>query len=55
MERITASSVYSQVVVLKIYETTGASLSELHLSVEAFGHAIVFSEAPRGRDAPLQI
>ena len=33
-------------VVLKVFEAVSAALDELHFSVEAFGDAIVFGEAP---------
>jgi hypothetical protein len=47
---LTASSDYSQAVVLKVSKSIGAPLDELHFPVEAFRNAIVFGEPPHGGD-----
>lgn len=40
----------AEAVVVKIAESVGSSLDEFHLSVEAFGDAVVLGESPHGGD-----
>jgi len=40
----------AQAVVVEVSEAVGAALDELHLSMEAFGDAVVLREAPHARD-----
>ena len=35
---------------MKISEAVGTPLDELHLSMKAFGNAVVFGEPPHGRN-----
>ncbi len=41
---------YSEAVVLKVSQAVSAPLSEIHLSIDALGDAVVIGEAPHGRD-----
>ena len=40
----------SEAVIFKVSEAVSAALDEFHLSVEAFGNAVVFGEAPHTGD-----
>ena len=40
----------AQAVVLEVTEAVGSALDEFHLSVEAFGDAVVLRKAPHGGD-----
>ena len=44
-----------EAVVVKIFYAVGASLYELHLSVEALRDAVVFAEAPHADDLLLPV
>ena len=45
----------SQAVVVDVFEAVGASLDEFHLSVEAFGDAVGFGEAPHADDGLVPV
>jgi len=47
---LTALGDHAQPVVGKVSEAIGAALDEFHLSMEAFGNAVVAGEAPHAHD-----
>ena len=55
MFRLSALSDDAQAVVVKVFEAVGAALDVFHFSVEAFGDAVVFGEAPHSGDFLLPV
>jgi len=53
--RLSALSDDAQAVVVKVFEAVGTALDEFHFSVEAFGDAVVFGEAPHSGDFILPV
>jgi hypothetical protein len=52
---LSALSDDAQAVVVEVSEAVGTALDEFHFSVEAFGDAIVFGEAPHAGDFLLPV